>query len=95
MTRRPAKTFVTAALLAGAALLSTTDARAEPRRGESSTWLRVDDIWSQQDGRGRKRMTKAQAVPEIARSLRGQDSVRRRKPGSTAIESLKVQHEGF
>ena len=49
MTGRPAKTFVTLALLAGAALLSRTDARAEPRRGESSTWFRVDSIWSQQD----------------------------------------------
>jgi hypothetical protein len=80
MIRRPAKTFVTLALLAGAALLSTTDARAEPRRGKSSTWLRVDNIWSQQDGRRRKRMAKPRTVPDVARPLR---------------VSLKIQYEGL
>ena len=86
MTGRPAKTFVTLALLAGAALLSRTDARAEPRRGESSTWLRVDNIWSQQD----KASNSSRRTPAAAR-----DSGRRRKPGSTAIESLKIQHQGL
>ena len=67
MIRRPTKMFATRA--AGRRCAAVHDARAEPRRGESSKWLRVDNIWSQQDSRRRKRMAKPRTGPDVARPL--------------------------